>query len=152
MSKNYFLEDHSDCRVSNGPHKNSMFYIYIHNFFFIWGGTKILLDNSYLWFLSCLFFFKHSHTFYYSLFSREKKSELAIIPGIWINRFMLYMSLYQKCSFTCRKNICPALFRKVPVYACYFGVIIKSSFFYSQKSLSFEEKSYFHTSHKEVLW
>lgn len=34
LSKNYFLEeDRNDCRVSYGPHENSVFYIYIHNYF-----------------------------------------------------------------------------------------------------------------------
>lgn len=63
----------------------------------------------------------------------------------------LYMSLYQKSLFTCRDSICPALPRKFPGYACYSGVIINSSFFHSQKYLSFDDKSYCHTNRKEVL-
>lgn len=49
-------------------------------------------------------------------------------------------------------NTCPALPKKVSVYPCYYGVIINSAFFHSQKYLCFDDKSHCHNSHKEILW
>lgn len=45
----------------------------------------------------------------------------------------------------------PSFAQGNPSLVMLFSIIINSSFFHSQKHLSFDDKSYCHTSHMEVL-